>query len=113
MHLKLQVILLCSFFSQIYAPLPRCGPFTFFNKFVEQRSLQWLFHDLPGHPVPPCPYRDPRDAPLSDRSIFLRPLSHPDNAFQETRRTIEFFIRKGFPRILKRLNGECRSDFRC
>ena len=39
------------------------------NKVVESDDLAWLSSDLPGHPVEPCPYEDPADAPWEDRSI--------------------------------------------
>ena len=62
---------------------------------IESPGLRWLFHDVPGHPVPDCPYANPRDAPAEERSVFLRPLDHPNSALKEAGRTLDFFKTKG------------------
>ena len=91
--------------SGIVCPFAKCGSLTFLNKFVESPDLRWLFHDLPGHPVPPCPYKDPRWAPAEDRSVFLRPLSHPRSVPKEAVNVVKFFQQKGLKRIARRLFG--------
>uniref|UniRef100_A0A0K2UIM2 Secreted protein n=2 Tax=Lepeophtheirus salmonis TaxID=72036 RepID=A0A0K2UIM2_LEPSM len=87
----------------IICPFAPCGSLIWINKLVESPELQWIFYDIPGHPVPDCPYADPKDAPPGLRSIFLRPLSHPDSAPKELFRAMKYMINKALPRVLRRM----------
>lgn len=107
--LPISVLLVLSFCLQgIVCPFPKCGPLVFINKIIESRQLRWLFFDAPGHPVPPCPYKNPNRAPLEERFLIFRPLDHPQSGPKEGIRTIRFFMTKGFPRIFRRILGQDR-----
>ena len=107
MKLVLGIVLITTnlLISGIVCPFAKCGSFTFLNKLVESPEWLWLFYDLPGHPVPPCPFKDPRQAPAEDRSVFFRPLSHPRSVPKEAINVVKFFKQKGFKRIARRLFG--------
>ena len=95
--------LLLSLINGITCPFAPCGPLYPLNKLVEGESTRWFLYDMPGHPVAPCPYPNPRNAPLSQRSVLLRPYSHPDSAPIELFRTLRFMYAKALPRVARML----------
>ena len=71
--LKFLVILWWFLPSGIICPWPPCTPFLIFNKVIE--SNNWTSDMSPFYPVKPCPYRNPRRAPLPMQfAIFNNPL---------------------------------------
>ena len=91
--------------GEVVAPFARCSPFVFINKIAESSELDWAFRDLPGHPVPDCLHDNPKDAPLRDQSIFLRPLDDPKSAPREIGGTIKFLLDNLPGRIARKLKG--------
>lgn len=85
------------------APIPPCSPLTFINKLVESDEAAWLLRDLPGHPVPPCPYPDPSQATLDERSVLYFFLSNPQRILNELRREGDFWSQRGLARANERL----------
>lgn len=69
LSLLLPLVLL---FEGAVAPFPSCSPLAFVNRIVESDGLKFLFDGAPGHPVPPCPYRNPSRAPAEERFLLAR-----------------------------------------
>ena len=85
--------------SYVSSVVDRCAPGRFINKIVESDELEWLFGDLPGHPVEPCPYAYPRSAPREERSLFWFFLADFDRLPYELKVQGDFWTKKGLGRI--------------
>ena len=86
-----------------FAPLPPCTPFLFVNKMVE--SNNWSSDMNPYYPVRPCPYKNPRDAPLR---LQFAIFNGPDTLMKHVSTELGWFLKKGLPRAMRMLTGKER-----
>eukprot|EP00093_Oithona_nana_P010771 10771.XXX_337988_333014_1 [CDS] Oithona nana genome sequencing. len=92
--------LLLHLIKDAVAPLPPCTPFLWVNKMVE--SNNWSSDMNSYYPVLPCPYADPRQAPLHlQYAVFSGPLKLMEHVATE----VGWFFTKGFPRMARMLVG--------
>ena len=84
-----------------YAPLPPCTPFLFVNKLVE--SNNWSSDMNPYYPVRPCPYEDPRKAPLNLQFVLF---SGPKKLMEHLTTELSWFMKTGLPRAVRMLTGK-------
>ncbi len=54
----------------------------------------------------PCPYANPLDAPLEERSTVYFFKSRPERIFREIAVESEFALNKALPRLLRHLAGK-------
>lgn len=66
---------------------------------MESDELEWLFGDLAGHPVEPCPYKFSIFAPKEERSLFWFFLADFDRLPYELKVQKDFWTKKGLGRI--------------
>lgn len=83
-----------------YAPLPPCTPFLFINKLVE--SNNWSSDMNPYYPVKPCPYQNPRDAPLK---LQFASAHGPGFLMNHAAAELGWFLKTGLPRAMRMLMG--------
>merc|ERR1712061_187035 len=88
-----------SFVHPVPAPIPRCAPGRFLNSIIESDELAWVTGDMPGHPVEPCPYDKPKNAPKPERSLFWWIAEDPSRLPAELKVQGDFWTRKGLRRI--------------
>ena len=84
-----------------YAPLPPCTPFLFINKMVE--SNNWSSDMNPYYPVKPCPYKNPRDAPLK---LQFASAHGPGFLLSHAAAELGWFMKTGLPRAMRMLMGK-------
>lgn len=89
----------------IRAPLPPCTPFLFLNKLVEANN--WSSDMNPYYPVRPCPYQNPRKAPLRMQFAIFNP---PKVLLNHIGTELNWLVHKGIPRGMRMLLG--RERFR-
>ena len=86
------------------APVPRCSPFLFINKWAEFNSF-WSDSN-PYFPLPPCEYGGPLQAlaagDIKAVSVLASPLKIPRHNFYE----LVWFLKTGFPRLVRMITGK-------
>lgn len=102
-YLSITVLVLVWFPQPTPAPVPRCSPFLFINKWAEFNSF-WADSN-PYFPLPPCEYGGPLEAlaqgDIKSVSVLASPLKIPRHNFYE----LVWFMKTGFPRLVRMLTG--------
>ena len=86
------------------APVPRCSPFLFINKWAEFNSF-WSDSN-PYFPLPPCEYGGPLEAlaqgDIKAVSVLASPLKIPRHNFYE----FVWLLKTGLPRLARMITGQ-------
>jgi len=86
------------------APVPRCSPFIFINKWAESNNF-WSDSN-PYFPLPPCEYGGPLQAlakgDIKAVSVLASPLKIPRHNFYE----FVWLLKTGFPRLMRMIRGQ-------
>lgn len=103
-HLSITVLVLIFFPQPTPAPVPRCSPFLFINKWAEFNSF-WSDSN-PYFPLPPCEYGGWVEAlaqgDIKSVSVLASPLKIPRHNFYE----LVWFLKTGFPRLVRMITGK-------
>jgi len=103
-HLSITVLVLVCFPQPTPAPVPRCSPFLFINKWAEFNSF-WSDSN-PYFPLPPCEYGGPLEAlaqgDIKAVSVLASPLKIPRHNFYE----FVWLLKTGLPRLARMITGQ-------